>query len=81
LNNEKRIIAVVVMAVILITACSLLPSEPDSVAGSYSDLDNNKVVEGIIPPDFTLIDGSGETVQLSSVLKESHVLLLFYRGD
>lgn len=36
---------------------------------------------GEIAPDFTLVNGDGQRLQLAAALAQGVVLLVFYRGD
>jgi peroxiredoxin len=66
-----------------LTACGYSPVKEDTVSAdrSYSDFTGVKAQVGQPAPDFTLNDGAGNPIALSSYQGQQAALVLFYRGD
>ncbi|WP_159084215.1 peroxiredoxin family protein [Saccharobesus litoralis] len=76
--------AVIAASTLLVSACFLTNSDIDEsviASSGYSDISSVKVKAGSQAPDFTLLDADNKQVTLSSVLKDNHALLVFYRGE
>lgn len=71
----------VVLFIMALAGCSISPVDESKLKTSYSDVDGAMALEYDHWVDFSLPNSQGRLVQLSEVLKEHHVLLMFYRGE
>lgn len=67
--------------VAVLTGCGISPVDNQKLSTSYSDVGGAMALEHDHWIDFSLPNSEGKLVQLSNVLKEQHVLLMFYRGE
>jgi len=74
---------VIILSVLLISACSVKPVSQKTLNAqkSYTDFNGVELKAGDIAPNFSLLDAAGNNVSLGDFKNKQAVLLLFYRGD
>jgi len=65
---------------VLIFAGFLMPGPAAAEGPAPVPTDIDRVREGTVAPDFSLLSQTGDRVKLSDYRKSKNVILLFYRG-
>ncbi len=79
----RTFLPITLISLLILTACGYSPVRDSTVSAeqSFSDFSGVTASVGQPAPDFTLPDGAGNPVTLSSYQGQQAALILFYRGD